>query len=164
MTECAKCGDCCTSIPWTDADIERVAKPFLIDGKLSPDPRDDWPSWVKEGSGGGEWGEDELEMALKGWRNARWVLGLIPTPDPTRFECSSFDRETRLCTIYDDRPHVCRDYPWYGPSPSDPRYDGQIGPEDFLPLRCSFWADVPRDQWPKGVDPLPVPVEIGATR
>ena len=30
------------------------------------------------------------------------------------YTCSWWDEETRLCTNYDDRPHMCRDYPYAG--------------------------------------------------
>lgn len=29
------------------------------------------------------------------------------------YECSNYDRETRLCKSYDDRPSACFGYPWY---------------------------------------------------
>jgi Fe-S-cluster containining protein len=31
-----------------------------------------------------------------------------------RYTCKHFDRETRLCGNYDNRPHMCRDFPGYG--------------------------------------------------
>lgn len=34
-----------------------------------------------------------------------------PVGDEQQYRCIYWDEETRLCTIYADRPHVCRDYP-----------------------------------------------------
>lgn len=49
------------------------------------------------------------------------------------YRCDRFDVETRRCTDYDNRPAVCRGYPWYG-SPPDPN--------KALPPTCSFRAEV----------------------
>ena len=36
------------------------------------------------------------------------------------YECRHFDRETRRCLNYENRPPLCRSYPWYddGPDPA----------------------------------------------
>lgn len=49
------------------------------------------------------------------------------------YNCRWFDRDTRSCTNYDDRPPMCRDYPHYGHAPN---------PAKALPVCCSFRADV----------------------
>jgi Fe-S-cluster containining protein len=33
-------------------------------------------------------------------------------------DCYFLDSKTRLCTVYDKRPGVCRDFPSIGPRPS----------------------------------------------
>lgn len=38
----------------------------------------------------------------------------IKTQEPvTFFTCKYFNKETRLCTDYDNRPKMCKDYPFY---------------------------------------------------
>lgn len=50
------------------------------------------------------------------------------------YRCGWFDRETRTCTHYDERPSPCRDYPWGNP----------IGPTPMANLApwCGYRADV----------------------
>ena len=58
--------------------------------------------------------------------------------------CDAFDYETRQCTKYDERPDVCRGFPWYDNT------------REASPLwrlfRCGYWPDVPREDWPEWVD------------
>ena len=54
------------------------------------------------------------------------------------YRCDRFDRETRLCTAHDERPPICRGYPWY-----DDVHRGasdRAGPRQLvvLPARCAF--------------------------
>lgn len=51
------------------------------------------------------------------------------------FECRHYDPETRTCGNYENRPDVCRHYPWYGEPPNAGR---------ALPEECSYNADVGR--------------------
>jgi Fe-S-cluster containining protein len=65
------------------------------------------------------------------------------------YTCDAYDKETKLCTAHDDRPAICRDFPWYGKS---------VNPYNLKSFpRCSYWRDLPRSLWPPGVDPLPDP-------
>lgn len=50
------------------------------------------------------------------------------------YECRHFDKDTRRCTNYENRPPLCRDYPWYGDPPD---------PSKALPLDCSYIEDIP---------------------
>ncbi len=62
-----------------------------------------------------------LEMierfATHGWDQAGYVLDmLVPLATPSgsalkHYTCRFFDRDTRLCTAYESRPDMCRDYP-----------------------------------------------------
>ena len=52
------------------------------------------------------------------------------------YRCLNFDSATRLCADYENRPDVCRGYPWYGKAPSAKRAGG-------LPQRCVFASEVP---------------------
>lgn len=47
--------------------------------------------------------------------------------------CDVFDPHTHTCTAYDDRPPICRYYPWYGQEPD---------PDRFLDPICAYQADV----------------------
>jgi Fe-S-cluster containining protein len=49
------------------------------------------------------------------------------------YECRHYDRENKRCMDYENRPPVCRDYPWYGQAPD---------PLKSLPLECSYREDV----------------------
>jgi Fe-S-cluster containining protein len=48
-------------------------------------------------------------------------------------QCKKFDKTTRKCTAHNDRPQLCRNYPWYGKEPK--RGDTTMGG------RCSFLVD-----------------------
>lgn len=72
--------------------------------------------------------------------------------EKTRWSCDRFDPATRLCMAHDDRPPVCSGYPWY-----DGLHNPATVPLVHMPVRCSFWADVPPERRP----PSWVPVEIG---
>jgi Fe-S-cluster containining protein len=51
-------------------------------------------------------------------------------------QCDMFDRESRTCTAYENRPPVCSGYPWYGREP-----DGDL----VLNANCSYFWDLPED-------------------
>ncbi len=38
----------------------------------------------------------------------------------TYWECPNFDYSSRRCLDYENRPPVCRNFPWYGRDPDDP--------------------------------------------
>ena len=65
------------------------------------------------------------------------------------YVCGQFDAQTRRCNAHERKPSVCSGFPWYGGQPNN--YALAAFP------RCSYWHDVPRDQWPEGIDPLPSP-------
>lgn len=60
------------------------------------------------------------------------------------FRCRHFDPDTRRCTDYDNRPAMCRDYPWYG---------GAVNFSAALPPTCSFRADI--GEVPVAITPRP---------
>ena len=65
--------------------------------------------------------------------------------------CDAFDPETLLCTAHNDRPPVCRDYPWYGEEP------GSSGVHLFA--QCSYQADLPPGR--RGPDARPlIPITV----
>lgn len=67
------------------------------------------------------------------------VLGAPGTPESTVlvwsmfYECPRFDPETRRCTDWENRPPLCRGYPWYDAPPDQAK---------ALPTECSYRADL----------------------
>lgn len=67
------------------------------------------------------------------------VMGRPGSPESTVlawsffYDCRHFDPETRRCTNYDNRPPLCRDFPWYGDPPD---------PSKALPTECAYRADL----------------------
>jgi hypothetical protein len=82
-----------------------------------------------------------------------WTATGVVTGDGSRlWVCDRFDPVGRVCLAHEDRPPVCRNYPWYGREP-DP---GKITHD----LSCSYLLDLPPDQRPEGARPLLPIVDI----
>lgn len=105
------CGDCCEDIR-ISVDLRSIRQ-SLASGKVA-----------------GKWAKD-----------ANFILtNMIPDGTVKRdggrvkqtLQCAKFDKETRKCTAHNDRPDMCRQYPYYGRKPSA---DSTMGG------RCSFLAD-----------------------
>lgn len=101
--ECNGCGDCCAAVTLSKANAEAVLDRIDGDGPNMSFIREHWTI--------------TREMADGGWELA----------------CDRFDPDARRCTAYDERPPICRDYPWYGREP---------GSHTALLPRCGFWLDV----------------------
>jgi Fe-S-cluster containining protein len=67
--------------------------------------------------------------------------------------CDAFDPATRLCTAHEDRPPVCRGYPWYGEDPAGSSRALALYPE------CSYLIDAPPSLRPEGSRPL-IPLTV----
>jgi len=127
MTDCARCGDCCDPVILTHTKRQ-----------------------VREGGG------PSAPFILANWRRISRAEAARRRPGLEAFqgdgyryyECAAFDPETRLCGARDDRPPVCRGFPWYGQEPNA----GRLGSLS----RCSFWADIPPAQRPEGVQLHPL--------
>lgn len=81
--------------------------------------------------------------------------GAFRDPDGTSVllvRCDMFDKESRLCGAGDDRPPVCRRFPWYGDAPGP-------GRAAALPGHCSYLADVSPEDRPEGSRPL-IPLTV----
>ena len=50
---------------------------------------------------------------------------LIPTEDPYLFNCKHFDKKTRLCGDYENRPKMCSGYPYKGVCERGCGFDGK---------------------------------------
>jgi Fe-S-cluster containining protein len=79
---------------------------------------------------------------LRGKKHRDGSTGVLS--DPFFFRCIHFDRETRRCTDYENRPAMCRNYPWYGGEPQEAA---------ALPPTCSFRADI--GEVPVAITPKP---------
>lgn len=107
---CVACGDCCDPV-W-----------FPLG-----------PADVRQGAVTARRGEDRanLEFAARHWR----ATGARGDDGRYGYRCDRFDSRTRRCTAHEERPPVCRGYPWYGGSPAPGEPD--------LPPRCSHRLDIP---------------------
>lgn len=102
---CTQCGNCCTGAPgyvWvTDAEIAALAARLGI------------------------------SVAAFEARYVRLVNGEKSLVELANGDCIFFDRLTRLCTVYEDRPRQCRTWPfWYSniSSPEDWQYTCSVCP------------------------------------
>jgi Fe-S-cluster containining protein len=143
---CARCGECCTRIwltedprPWSTSALEGVPDPGTEDG---------WAYWLEYG-----W-KRERDEALSRYnpdgnlrRNADFVAAYFAETCDGYWTCDAYDPEHGECTAHDDRPPLCRRYPWYGEEPSADR-------AGHMQKQCSYLADLPRDQRPENARPL----------
>jgi Fe-S-cluster containining protein len=107
-TQCSACGDCCDPV-W-----------YALG-----------PADVRQSAGTS--GNPDLVFAA-----AHWTATGARTDDGLHaYRCDRFDPESRLCTAHDDRPPICRGYPWYDNPPGRRLV--------VLPERCAFRADLPSD-------------------
>lgn len=110
------CGACCDPVTLADASVEAIFDPEL-DPALSPQGallRDIW----------------EPLGPLRGY------------PGFTALRCLHYDVESRLCGIYESRPPVCREYPFYN---REPNFEDMDGPRDRI---CGYQAEVGRKVLP----------------
>lgn len=59
------------------------------------------------------------------------------------FTCKHWDEETKLCTIYPDRPDMCRDFPYGDPCPFNCGFDGGMPTDERTKIREEEWLN----QW-----------------
>jgi Fe-S-cluster containining protein len=62
------------------------------------------------------------------------TVGGEPTVAVFFYECKNYDPDERKCLDWENRPPVCRGFPWY---------DGPPRREAVLPPECSFIEDIP---------------------
>lgn len=113
MTECNKCGDCCETIYFPSMD--RVAE--IVKWVSHPEAK----GWTEEY-------DNNVVDAL--FTTENWKLN----DDEQTYHCLKFDKENRICSVHEDRPYVCRGFPWYGKKPwkeAIAKYPS-----------CSFWEDL----------------------
>lgn len=113
-----------------DAPTEGVCLGFCCEAfpiLLTMDERQRMIDWIAAGHPPEGWKRDDGEVCHSTYRDARvspeFIRDmLIPLDryvlDGTRRQmhsCKHWDPNSRLCTIYEDRPSLCRTYPNYGP-------------------------------------------------
>ena len=124
MTDCTRCGGCCRPIATTWTKREFVTRSKYDQAFV----REHWrrisrPEGIRR--------LNERLEDIAGWR---YTAAQFPK---TRFyECDQYDPVTRLCRAQENKPLICRDFPWYGQTVTEGRYPYGLP-------RCSFWLDVP---------------------
>lgn len=102
MTRTNGCnGSCCAVFPLNDYTIEAWNE-YVAKWVDPPEIQAAYPNRVKT--------QDQIEIE----KIAAMVIH-IGTGDrgEARFTCSHFDAEAKLCMNYEDRPNLCRDYPYF---------------------------------------------------
>ncbi len=110
-TQCSACGDCCDPV-WYPLGPADVRQSAATTG--APD----------------------LVFAAAHWH----ATGELTGDGLHAYRCDRFDPASRLCTAHDERPPICRGYPWYDEDDDPPGRRLVV-----LPQRCAFRADVPPD-------------------
>ena len=49
--------------------------------------------------------------------SASQILGRQPNSSHFFYVCTVFDSEENVCGDYENRPNMCREFPWYGRTP-----------------------------------------------
>lgn len=136
---CAKCGDCCEDL--------------CLDTRHVDEGNRWWLYWQRGGKKNtrtrqGMW--PDIRFITSHWTEVRRTGG------QSVMRCDQFDTETRTCMAYEDRPPVCRDYPWYSDA-GDAERIRKRAPQ--IARRCSFLLDVaPEDRGPDARPLIPLTV------
>jgi len=119
----------------------------------------DYGQWARVTAMARRYSRDELDLddaeGRAFWENyvflASAVRPLYASGGVIYLECSRYDSEHEACSAYEDRPPLCRRFPWYGREPGD----GNVPAES----RCSYLLDVPPATRPEGARPL-IPLTV----
>lgn len=139
VTDCNGCGSCC----------DPVVLPFAANELVGT------PLWLSLDRRTRTWLTDDLERIpyRDGLSKSPWLAGRDTahpvTGEPTRpvfYWCRLFDRDTRTCLGYEQRPGICAEHPWGGELPK---------PSAALPDWCSYQVDVGRPVTAVPVELLP---------
>jgi len=125
---CNMCGYCCTaiSIPISPADLKDMSKRLRDQEKMA-----EFFIPITE------------EEAIR--RNpAISAKHEASTEERFFYECSQYNEDTKLCGAHENRPSVCSGFPWYGNTINNVAL--------IMHKKCSYWADVPVEAWPEGVE------------
>lgn len=150
MTECApNCGKCCSPVVMTMQQVQ-----FLRNWANRPDPEETPANLPNFAINTREALAKAREHIANGtfmerhWIfNIRWVRRMATGFEYVGFNCPFFNEETKACGNYENRPPICRGYPFYGREPED---IARAPRALQMPLECSYWADVPLKARPEG--------------
>lgn len=126
MTECNGCGCCCS--------------PVVLSGSQR-DYAEQFPGTIgAPETANRDWVLNDLTPipTREGMQRARYLDHAI-TPLPggqlvlSFFECRHFDALNRVCMNYENRPPICRGFPWFDNAPNEMQ---------GLPLECEFRRDI----------------------
>lgn len=133
---------------WSTKALERIPDPGTDEG---------WAYWLEHS----KYTDDTRDEAIRRYNpdarmraDADFVAAHWTENCDGYWTCDAYDPEHGVCTAHDDRPPLCRDYPWYGRQP---------GADDAATLyrQCSYLADLPPDQRPDSARPL-IPLTVVA--
>lgn len=129
---CARCGDCCNPV------------------------KIEFGTWVRAVGYGRRYGAGNIADDDRGyWADAVFLASRCRPvgvrDDQVLLECANWDGEHSRCRDYENRPPVCRNFPWYGREPGDEN--------TMIESRCSYLLDVPPDQRSEGSRPL-IPLTV----
>lgn len=153
---CARCGSCCDPVHFERERLEAILKwtTEALEGVPDPGTDEGWEHWLKHGYAASdrERAVCRFDPAGRYRTDVDFIAAHWAPIDDKTVACDAYDPETALCTAHENRPPVCRDYPWYGREPSeDTRTD--------LDPHCSYLADLPPDKRPEGSRPL-IPLTV----
>lgn len=134
MTDCNGCGRCCDPVvlPYTQNEIRRLLPGYgLIEDENRRFVLEDLTP-IRPRRRGLEMVSDYM---AEGAKSSALHLGEPMILFSHFYECRWYDRETRQCLNYDDRPPMCREFPTYGDWPD---------PTKAIPPECSYNADCGR--------------------
>lgn len=136
------CADCCATI-WTGWSLD-VLEVKANRWRNFPDPRTDPVEFAKvarimfgEGTVEAEQARAQSVAAtLLDWERVPQIWTEVEEREGMyRYECSVFDPVLRTCTDHENRPAVCRSYPWY--------LKTELTRADLTSGRCTYVADDP---------------------
>lgn len=151
---CVRCGSCCEPVPFTTEEHQTVTawSTAALRGVPGPGTDEGWAHWLATG-----WTGERRHVAIARydpggrWRQDADFIAEHWTPQGEHCVCDRYDPDTASCTAHDERPPVCRDYPWYRDGPTQERA-ARLEPQ------CSYLLDVAPTQRPAGARPL-IPIE-----
>jgi Fe-S-cluster containining protein len=139
-TGCAQCGQCCQEI--------------ILQAPLG-DVLIEWQEYVAACADTGHTPDmSQLGSGLNfPFMIAHWHLREDASLKGTQlgFSCDMYDPLHRVCTIHENRPPVCRGFPWYDDGVNTESIHRQY-------TRCSYWHDMPAVERPDYVDRPLLPI------
>lgn len=140
-TQCPPdCGVCCEHITLPRRSIEQIFGPRFEENCATE-------VWTRVSLGSDPERPVPNPRGLNTVHDATFIREYFDVEPEGTFSCRAFDAHARRCTMYDQRPLMCENYPFYGRDPA------QLGDRDPInDLVCAFQGDVP----PRRVLPLTV--------